>query len=240
MKSGREGWPRAARWLRTLFVIAGSLLVPCAVIATDGDTFAVSGAKLFNAGNACLRAGRIGEAILNYERASLLAPQDPDIAANLKLARSKAGLWNVEPPALERLAHKAALQTWATIAATALATIAASLPLALVVPLGRPLWLSLRAAAGLALAIALAAIVIGWSDLNRAVTIAKEAVAHVAPAPAAGTVFHLREGEAVLISRALGDFLLVRDRDGQQGWVKAGEVAPIVPGRHAAFALAHD
>lgn len=234
MKSEREGRSRGARWLRVLFVIAGSLLIPRAVIATDGGTPAVSGAKLFNAGNACLREGRIGEAILNYERASLLAPHDPDIAANLMLARSKAGLWTGELPALERLVHKAALHDWATIAATALAVMGASLPVALLMPRGRPLWLSVRVTAGLVLAISLAAVAIGWPDLRGAVTIAKEAVAHVAPAPAAGTVFHLREGETVLISRALGDFLLVRARDGRQGWVKVGEVIPIIPSRKGA------
>lgn len=44
-------------------------------------------AKLyFNLGNACYKAGDINRAILYYERAKLLAPQDPDIAFNLELA----------------------------------------------------------------------------------------------------------------------------------------------------------
>jgi tetratricopeptide (TPR) repeat protein len=40
----------------------------------------------FNLGNAFYKAGDINNAILNYERAQLLAPQDQDIATNLKLA----------------------------------------------------------------------------------------------------------------------------------------------------------
>lgn len=43
----------------------------------------------FNLGNAELRAGRVGEAILAYRRAQRLAPTDDDIAANLAVARSK-------------------------------------------------------------------------------------------------------------------------------------------------------
>ena len=44
-------------------------------------------AKLyFNLGNAWYKSGNINRAILNYERAKLLAPQDPDIDFNLKLA----------------------------------------------------------------------------------------------------------------------------------------------------------
>ncbi len=44
-------------------------------------------AKLyFNLGNAYYKAGDINNAILNYERAKILAPQDEDIAFNLKIA----------------------------------------------------------------------------------------------------------------------------------------------------------
>lgn len=47
-------------------------------------------AVYYNLGNAYLQQGEIGRAILNYKRAQALAPHDPDIAANLALARSQA------------------------------------------------------------------------------------------------------------------------------------------------------
>ena len=47
---------------------------------------------LFNLANAYYHDGNLGLAILNYERAQLLAPGDSDIAFNLHLARAKAGL----------------------------------------------------------------------------------------------------------------------------------------------------
>src|SRR5690606_3098390 len=50
------------------------------IVETDG----ASAALLFDLGNACFRAGRLAEAILWYERARLLAPRDPDVAANLR------------------------------------------------------------------------------------------------------------------------------------------------------------
>ena len=40
----------------------------------------------YNLGNAYFKSGDINRAILNYERAKLLAPQDPDINFNLNLA----------------------------------------------------------------------------------------------------------------------------------------------------------
>ncbi len=43
----------------------------------------------YNLANAEYKRGRVGEAILHYERARRLAPADRDIAANLALARGK-------------------------------------------------------------------------------------------------------------------------------------------------------
>ncbi len=53
---------------------------------------AVSAPALFNEANAAQRAGRLGPAILNYERGQWLAPGDPAIAKNLHAAREKAGV----------------------------------------------------------------------------------------------------------------------------------------------------
>ena len=43
---------------------------------------------LFNLGNAYFKSGRIGKAVLNYKRAWLLSPRDPDVRTNLEFARS--------------------------------------------------------------------------------------------------------------------------------------------------------
>jgi tetratricopeptide (TPR) repeat protein len=45
-------------------------------------------AVYFNAGNSYFRLKKIGPAILNFERAHLLSPDDPDIIANLRFANS--------------------------------------------------------------------------------------------------------------------------------------------------------
>ena len=46
-------------------------------------------ALYYNLGNAYLETGDLGRAILNYLRAEELSPRDPDIIANLELARSR-------------------------------------------------------------------------------------------------------------------------------------------------------
>lgn len=47
-----------------------------------------NGMLFYNMGNACLKTGGIGPAILWYERALLLIPNDPDLRFNLSYARS--------------------------------------------------------------------------------------------------------------------------------------------------------
>src|SRR5271170_2726234 len=52
----------------------------------------------YNLGNAWFRRDKLGLAILNYERARTLAPRDPDILANLKFARQRLGVDEVNTP----------------------------------------------------------------------------------------------------------------------------------------------
>jgi len=47
---------------------------------------------LYNLANSYARAGKPGLAVLNYERAALLAPNDADIKANLEYVRAGAGV----------------------------------------------------------------------------------------------------------------------------------------------------
>ncbi len=54
------------------------------------ETGNLSEAILFNRGNALFRQGKIGEAILSYRQAQLLAPRDADLRANLQFARTRA------------------------------------------------------------------------------------------------------------------------------------------------------
>ncbi len=63
----------------------------------------VSGNLYFNLGNAYFKAGQVGRAILNYERARRLLPSDPDLEANLRFAHSLTGVEVCQPPLWQRL-----------------------------------------------------------------------------------------------------------------------------------------
>ena len=65
-----------------------------------------SAAALYNLANAYARSGKPGFAVLNYERARLLDPNDPDIDANLRHVRETSG---VPPPYRSRFNRLTAL-----------------------------------------------------------------------------------------------------------------------------------
>ncbi|MBP6471481.1 MAG: tetratricopeptide repeat protein [Chloroflexi bacterium] len=54
------------------------------------DQGAADSAVYYNLGNAYMRLGNVGQAIVNYQRAARLDPRDPDIQANLAAARAQA------------------------------------------------------------------------------------------------------------------------------------------------------
>src|SRR5271165_5790745 len=70
------------------------LLIMLTVLASQVRAASVqpgySAAALYNSANAYARAGKPGMAVLNYERARLLAPEDPDVDANLRFVREAA------------------------------------------------------------------------------------------------------------------------------------------------------
>src|SRR6266481_3977785 len=63
-----------------------------------------SAPALYNLGNAYARGGKPGLAVLNYERARLLEPNDPDLDANLRHVREASGLPPESRSRFERLA----------------------------------------------------------------------------------------------------------------------------------------
>jgi hypothetical protein len=188
-----------------------------------------SAAALYNLGNAYARAGRPGLAVLNYERATLLAPNDPDIDANLQSVRAASHLPSVPRGTFTRLltAPSAGLVSWLALAGGVLA--GAALLTGRV--WSRYRWLG-RGAALLGIApIILAAgqAMALWPTLHAAVVVTNAAPARVSPVPMGEPLFALAEGETVTLTAQHEQFLLVQTRTGKTGWVSGAEVVPVVP-----------
>jgi hypothetical protein len=183
---------------------------------------------LFNLANAQLREGRTGRAILNYERARWLAPNDPDIATNLRLAHERTQTVLAASYPL-RFATLFTMNGWAGLGAGSLVLVTATLPLALLLPRRRtPLRLA-RVLAVVTLLGSLAAIGARWGELSRGVIVAKAAPARISPVTVGQAIFTLPEGTMVNIEKSHGPFTLVTAQNGQRGWVSRDTIEPVIP-----------
>ncbi len=193
------------------------------------STPALSAASLYNAGNAYARAGKPGLAVLNFERARMLAPADADIAANLATVRRSAHLSASSPSRMERLLLLASPDFFAWLGVLGV-LVAGAGSVALV---GARRWRGVAVAAvvvgGSGAAICVANLILWWPTLHAAVIITPDTPVRVAPAPMGDSLFALHEAEVVGIDAEHEGFLLVRTSSGRSGWVAVANLARIVP-----------
>jgi hypothetical protein len=184
---------------------------------------------LYNLANSYARAGKPGMAVLNYERAALLAPNDPDINANLDYVRASAHLPLERRTRLARIVQAASPSALAWISVLGLALVGAGL-LATRVP-RRFQW---ARAAGVLIGIALIGLTVAngillWPRMREAVVLINQTPARVAPVPMGDTAFVLPEAETVTMTAVHEDFILIRRRSGRSGWVSRANLAAVVP-----------
>lgn len=188
----------------------------------------------YNLGNACFKAGRLGEAVLWYERARRLAPRDADTRANLQFAETLrldktgpgggAGQWLEELylfPTLDELSLVFSLaflaacglggwrlwrRTWGPWWRLALFALSLGLSLAAGTYLGARLY---------------------TQGQVQVVVLAAEVTARSAPDPQQTPVFVVHEGTCLALVRGEGEWLLVRLPGGLSGWVPADAVEAI-------------
>jgi len=207
---------------RRLFIAACVL----GLLATSAEA-SVSAPELFNQANAAQRAGRLGLAILGYERVRLLSPSESSIEQNLRIARERAGV-NAPPiPVWQRPAHWLGFDEWAVLGSCSLVVGCALFFGKRYVPRCAVSWIGASCAATVFLAAT--AIGLRWNELDRAVIQNAQAKAHVAPAANAQSTFELKAGEIVTAQREYGDFVLVRTLDQRSGWVSKNDVDRVIP-----------
>ena len=214
--------------VRTLFLIVCLQLGAVPAFATPAQD-GYSAAGLYNLANSYARAGKPGMAVLNYERARLLAPNDPDVEANLQFVRSSAHLPPETHNTFERIAGtlNPSLLAWSGIAG--LIIVGACLLAGRVSARhGR-----LRHA-GILLGACLVALTVCngialWPKLHTGVVIVGATSVRVSPVPMGDALFTLPEGETVKLGAEHEGFTLVRTRTGRSGWVSKANVAAIVP-----------
>jgi hypothetical protein len=210
------------------FVI-GLVCLACRTTAAAEDQ-GYSAATLYNSANAYARAGKPGLAVLNYERARLLAPDDPDVDANLRFVRESAHVPAEPRRWLDSLVRVARPAVVASLGTAGVVTMGAGLLAGLLAPRRRR---TRRAAIAVGAALvsftAINAIVL-LPRLHEAVILNAASPARATPVPMGDPLFVLPEAETVSITADRDDFVLVRTRTGRSGWVSRANLAPVVPG----------
>jgi hypothetical protein len=168
-------------------------------------------------------------AVLNYERAKLLDPNDPDIEANLNHVREAAGLPPESRSRFERISGIAGPTMLAWLGVLGLLIAGAGALSLRFYPRHRRM-----VAAATILGIPLLAVSIGygvtlWPVVHEAVVITHTAPVRVSPAIIEETLFVLPEASIVSTGAEHDGFVLVRTAAGRTGWVPGTNLAPILP-----------
>lgn len=221
------------------FYEAGKFAEAIAMYQQIVDSGLRNGYVYYNLGNALLKQNRIGEAILQYERAKRLLPRDEDVAYNLEYARAST-MDNVTAAsgrlaaAFERArAHFTPQEVagffwlcYLLLTALIIAFIFAphEWKLRLIYFMLLPAFCVLGSAVLLLTQISL-------EDGNEAIVISAKADAKTGPGPEYSTIFEIHEGANVRIQREKLDWVEIKLPNKVIGWVRPQDVAVIAPSR---------
>lgn len=191
----------------------------------------------YNLANAEFRAGRIGAAILHWERALALAPGDPDVLANLSLARERLvdRIEVPDPGPFARALARAQGTVGPDLQAVVVLVLFWAAASVLAWSLRRPG--AFGPASGWTFAaLTLALVLAGWSFAatldrveggNGAIVTAPAVEVLAGPSPANATVFRMHEGTRVEIRESRGGWTRVTLPNGLTGWVPADAIVRI-------------
>jgi len=215
----------------TIVMLIASLALGAGQALAQPSQLQYSADGLYNLANSYARAGKPGLAVLSYERAALLAPDDPDITANLAYVRASAHVPMKPRNRFERFAQAASPTLAAWLGVLGLALVGIGLVVRRVAP--RLRWIP---GGGILLGVALLALSVSnamllWPRMHEAIVLVDQTPARFVPAPMGDTAFVLREADSVTMTAEHEDFTLILTGGGLSGWVARANLGAVVPDR---------
>ncbi|MDD5423149.1 MAG: hypothetical protein PHT32_07015 [Candidatus Omnitrophica bacterium] len=194
------------------------------------DTGVENGRLHYNIGNGFFKLGKIGYAILCYERARRLIPQDGDLKSNLAYAKTMAGTSYPDDSAIRRLTGYIKAP-FLDMNLNALANLTLALYLIIMVVLAIFIFNRIIARKGILLFIvltaiflvALSAVSVRYYDeeiLRHGIIIEKDVECKYEPIDKSTTYYKLHEGDEVTVLTTREGWRRIKRPDGKLAWIK--------------------
>lgn len=181
---------------------------------------AVRSDVLHNLGNAQLKIGEIGKAILAWERARSLDPGARNTVANLRFARGQAGLNPPTAPWHESYSSWLSPDAWTWLAAVCFWAALAFLALPPLLHVRRTAWTQVGAVLTIAIFILTLPALAGlWTRSRLGVVVGEEALLRLTPTKEGEVLGKLPPGELARVELGRGSYSYVRAENDRAGWV---------------------
>ena len=186
-------------------------------------------ALYYNLGNASLKAGKKGKALLYYERALRATPRDADLLWNIKVLkdslqdRLEEGSANLVVAWISKGAHFFTWNETATALTGSLLILLAGILLGFFFPWAKGLGRFVSVVSILSLVAFSVLFGFQWNELKypKAVILEKEVIAYYGPSLRETKAFALHEGAEAQILDSSRDWVYVSLTNGTSGWISA-------------------
>ncbi len=184
---------------------------------------------LYNLANSYAHSGKIGRAVLNYQRALRLAPGDADISGNLQLVSKESGLFAADSTTTEKFFQLFDLHHWALffLFLLVLLTLFQGLPPRYRLRGKTGIWV--RLACLLLLLLCGLGAAVRYRDFNPSVVIEADARLLISPFSSASSVGAIQEGRLVFPLKTHGPFTYIRDETNRHGWIATASIEAVIP-----------
>ncbi len=185
----------------------------------------------YNLGNSYYKQGEIARAILNYERALLMQPNNGDIKANLEIARAKTVDKVVPIPEIffvawfKALINKLSVDTWARLGIVCFIIFIVTLAMFLFTKQLKTKKISF-AVGCVCLIVSVLSNIFAWQQKNdlienkEAIILAPSVTARSTPSENGTSLFILHEGHKVEIKdNSMKEWKEIKLEDGKVGWI---------------------
>ena len=198
------------------------------ILAAEGPHAAV----FYNLGNSYQQLKQYGPAILAYERARLLTPRDPDLLANLALARKAATApeESAPYPRLDAVLNYLSRNEWAWLVAGSALFLGGFAVVCGAVQLPRQWALGSAGFAGICILTGATALYVRRAETGRGVILSSDAAVRLSPFEKAESLGTASAGRLVRLGARNGDFQYLEvPGTSLQGWLAGKDVAAIAP-----------